>query len=321
MRPMIIFRRFLRQPAAVCLSLSLLALTAGCGSPEPANDGANIAEPADQPATNLADRVPRPEAPLDRAALLAAVAQAASAATLRQDDNVIQRALDGKQFEIRIRFGCSGPAEDLRATGIGWTYDADGQVLRVRAMPTLGTDDPLVRSITPEQIETVEGFWLRRPWVLQAACPRPAPQPPAEPDAGPGEERQGEPKRVPEQKKREPQPKQQPQQPQASSAPIQSFPRIGIAQFFAADDSRAIRRDGRAYQATKTLEAPANGVGDQGFDLVLSGRLRAVPGGAVIRCVPNAAEAPPDCIVGAQFDRVWIERPQTRELIAEWANS
>ena len=58
-----------------------------------------------------------------------------------------------------------------------------------------------------------------------------------------------------------------------------------------------------------------------GYDLVLSGRLKPLPGGKVITCIGNIADQPPNCIVSVEFDRVRIERADNREPLAEWAAS
>ena len=93
--------------------------------------------------------------------------------------------------------------------------------------------------------------------------------------------------------------------------------RVGIAQFFSDTDSRTLRRDGRPYQATKAL-ADGQAPSAQGYDLVLSGRLKRLPDGRVIACKVEQASRPPQCIVSVDFDRVWIERPDTKESLAEW---
>jgi hypothetical protein len=60
--------------------------------------------------------------------------------------------------------------------------------------------------------------------------------------------------------------------------------------------------------------------GAGGYDFILSGRLRALPKKGVIECVPHGPDRPPDCIVSAQIDRVWIEQPESKQIVAEWSN-
>ena len=232
---------------------------------------------------------------LDRRALLLAVAEAASAAALGEDDREVQRGLDGKRFTLRLRFGCGGSAASRSTEPRRWTFDERSRVQRFHVAPDVDLATPLVKSIAPAGFEAAEGFRVHRPWLLRASCPALSPpkvpgSPPASPPAA---EAQG-------------------------IEPAQPEPRIAIAQFYTAADPRTHRRDRRAYEATRTMaadEAPSA----LGYDLVLSGRLRALPGGRVIACVPAAAEAPPSCIVSAAFDQVAIEAPDSKEIVAQWA--
>lgn len=247
--------------------------------------------------------VPRPEPALDRAGILAAVAQAASASAAGVDGAAAQKGLDGRQFEFRIRFGCMGPSNNLRDASLGWSLDSETQTLRVRARPTVSADDRLVLELAGGKFEAVEGFWVPRPWLLQSLCPAAAavkaPEAPSEADALPPAKGAAA----------------RPDEPDPSTV----WPRVGIAQFFDETESRTGRRSMRAYEAVKTLE-PDQPIGSQGFNLVLAGRLKALPGRGVIACASKNADSPPDCIVSADFDRVWIERPDTREIIAEWGS-
>jgi hypothetical protein len=115
--------------------------------------------------------VPRPQPPIDRAGLLFAVADAASAAAAGAEMPESVRALDGRQFEVRIRFGCGGPTTELSERWLGWSYDPEARRIRVRALPTISSDDPLVSRIGDEEFEAVEGFWIPRPWLQQPVCP------------------------------------------------------------------------------------------------------------------------------------------------------
>lgn len=286
------FRLSLLHPPLLCAALALCACDR---QSEPA------VENADGAALNL-PAIPAPEPPIDRAGLLAAVAEAASAASAGIPAPESLQSLDGRQFQLRIRFGCSGPSQALGSQPLGWTYDPGTRRLRIRARPTIARDDPLVGRIGGEQFESVEGFWVPRPWLLQPVCPASSavlelsdePPPGAEKDVaktGPAGSTLEE--------------------------PLPRAPRIGIAQFFTSTDARTRRRDSRPYEAAKTL-AEGSAIPSQGFDLVLSGRLRAIPGSGVIECLAKSADSPPECIVSAQFQRVWIEDPASSEVYAEW---
>ena len=57
----------------------------------------------------------------------------------------------------------------------------------------------------------------------------------------------------------------------------------------------------------------------QGYDLVLSGRLKKLPDGRVIACRALGVEAPPECVISAQFDRVRIQTPDGKSTLGEWS--
>jgi hypothetical protein len=278
----------------------LLAASAGaCRQEPPAAD--NVAQP---PVINPPPVV-RSSPALDRAGLLAAVAQAASAAASGGAAPAELRALDGRQFEVRIRFGCRGPSAEGTGNWLTWSYDAASRTMRVQARPTISADDPLVASIGGEGFEAAEGFWIPRPWLLQPVCPataavQTAEQVPVLTDTtatgGAAAEKQDA---------------------QQGAEPLPMRQRVGIAQLFTRTDPRTGRRNSRPYQAVHTLEE-GQAIGSQGFNLVLSGRLRAIPGKGVIECSAVDADTPPDCIVSAEFQRVWIEQPETGAVIADW---
>lgn len=101
--------------------------------------------------------------------------------------------------------------------------------------------------------------------------------------------------------------------------PVPSL-QIGLAQFFTETDARTHRRDKRAYTATKVLAEGAR-PSQEGYDLVITGRLRRLKNGAVITCTNRASDLPPDCVISAEFDTVAIEDPITGETIATWSSA
>jgi len=281
-----------------CAALAVAVATVACqpqGQEAPgANAGANTVSPI--------DRLPIAEPPMDRAALLMAAAKAASAAALGQVDVDQRRLLDGKMFEVRIRFGC--PADDQAPSGpeaFGVRFDEVDRMLRVRAAPDLRLEDPLIASIGGETVEAVEGFWLRRPWLLAEGCP---PAPPQTPETKVDSEDRSADSAGKE-------------SPVRQSSPARGY-MVGIAEFFTEAHSRSARRDGRAYEVVKELggvQRPSK----VGYNLVLSGRLRQLLSGQVISCIAADPNEPPQCVISAQFDRVRIESPSTREILAEWS--
>lgn len=302
------FRSFL--PPLILASAALAA----CQQEQEPQSG-NAAADANQ----AAPIIPRPQPPLDRVGLLAAVAQAASATAAGDELPAGVASLDGRPFEVRIRFGCRGPAKELEQAWLGWAYEPEKRTLRIRAKPTISSDEPLVAEIAGEAFESVEGFWIPRPWLLNPTCPANAAvtqqQQQQRADAKAAEPGQDtKPTATASAQQAE---KPASEDPEPRGEPVPTAPRIGIAQFFTSDDARTRRRDSRPYSTVKTLPE-ATPLPSEGFNLVLSGRLRALPGRGVVECVAKRADAPPECIVSAEFLRVWIERPGSAEVIAEW---
>lgn len=264
---------------------------------EPPRQG-RVAEPVDIPV------IPKPEPPLDRARLLSAVAEAASAAAAGVALPASVTALDGRQFEFRIRFGCRGPSSNLTKRWLGWSYDADKRTLRVSAKPTISKDEAAGAGIASDAFESVEGFWIPRPWLLEPVCPVAAPAEAAA-DAKPRTANAAEPSGAGTQA--------------ATADVLPEPPLIGIAQFFTSEDARTAQRGNRAYQAVTTVEE-SEPLPSQGFNLVLSGRLRARPGAALIQCMARDPSRAPRCIISAEFLRVWIEKPATGEVVAQWGS-
>ena len=200
-------------------------------------------------------------------------------------------------------------------------------------MPTISSDEPLVEGIGGERIEAVEGFWIPRPWLLVPVCPagaavqRAAPEEPKDTgEAGQAQQKQQQQQQQQQQRSgRQDRAQEQPQRDSPADEPVEaavgepipSAPRVGIAQFFTREDPRSRRRDMRPYQASLTLPE-GQALSSQGYNLVLSGRLRALPDSGVVHCFARGADSPPECVVSAEFLRVWIEKPDTREIIAEW---
>ena len=291
--------------AAWALAAASAVTLLGC---RPSGGGAETNEGVSQPAVPNLPAIPDPVPAMDRADLLAVVAKAASAAFAGADDVLAQRPLDGSPFELRIRFGCGGPDAAAFDAGLGWTFEGEERTVRVRARPTISDRDPIVVRVVQavgDGTEAVEGFWIPRPWLLSAACP----------PALPG--RSGQPAADSKGEVADESTETEAQEASAARVPVPAFPRVGIAQFFTDAEPRSRRRKSRAYESVKTL-AESERPSASGFDLVLSGRLRSLPGGRVIACVVAGPDSPPDCIISADFDEVRIELPDTRDVLAQW---
>jgi len=258
--------------------LAALAALGGCrGTPAVENQ----APPA--PVDNSAGPVslPKPDPVLDRAGLLLAVVRARSAVAAGMDDGALQRELEGRRFEFRIRLGCTIGAP--RTAGARATFDPEARRVEISAQPDLTLEEPAVAAIAAGGFEAAEGFRVAAPWLLVPHCAgRGAPAPVLPSASPPG--------------------------------------LVGLVQFFTAADPRSGRRDGRAYAARETLPEGSGAPAPGSWELVLSGRLQALPGGRVIACAPAGPGEPPACIVSVRFDRAAIVNRVTGDQLAEWSD-
>jgi hypothetical protein len=278
------------RPVAAAVIVAL----AGCRA-QPANpelDSANKTEIVSN--VTAAPELPTVAPALARRDILLAAAEAASAYGARQDDVQRQQELDGRPFSFRIRL-CEGLDPSFSTT-----FDPETRVLDVKVRPNLDAAAPEVREIIGQaEFESVEGFWVPRPWLLTAACPAPLAR---ETAAAPTrEERRGDETAGLE----------------AAAAPAQQTRLVGIAEFQSAEGARSPSRQKRPFQLTRKLAEDAR---PGPIELVLQGRLQRLPGGKVISCTGPASTSPPTCIVSVRMDRVRMEDGEG-ELLAEWNDS
>ncbi len=308
----------IRQSLSAAAAASL-ALCACARDDNQQNQAANAANAVQQQTVPLP--VPSFQAPLDRGQLLVDVLRAATDFASGVDDQQRQKDLADKKFEFRFRFGCNGPDKADSGKDFGWTFNDKTRALKVRATPALSTKNAAVEAIAGEAFEAVEGFWVAQPWLLSAVCPAiekdqaQAATPAKQSDSGQSDGKTAE------TGKTKPSASADNAKPSADAAAqaAATQPRIvGIAQFFTATGPRTMRRSGRPYEATKRLEAGDKPSG--GFDFVLSGRLAPLPDGRVIACTKSTGGARPSCIISVEFGKVWIERADTKEQIAQWGS-
>ena len=269
------------------LPVLLAIIAGGCapdGSREPSANAALLAN------ESTATVLPTPVPPLDREALVFATVRAASAAAAGSNDAPAQRRLDGKPFAVALRFGCPG-AGGAGQPNVEQRGEGDNRTVRLNVRSDVSLENPLLATIGGSRVEAVDGFWIARPWLLSAACPSAPPETEEAEEAAPAKD-------------------VEPPRPQQ---------RVAIAQFFTSDDTRAGRRSNRPLEAVLTPDE-SGGIGDTGFNLVLAGRLRALPDGKVISCRAVSPDRPPDCLISAEFDQVWMEHPGTRAILARWAD-
>jgi hypothetical protein len=192
------------------LAATLLALAlAAC---QPRERSTPAPEPAPKPPAVPVLPVPPPA--LGRAELLRAVAEAADASAAGREYPQGARQLEGRRFALRLPFGCGGPSASAEPR-LGYELDARRGTLRLAARPEVWTDAGWARALVGGgDVESIEGFWLSRPWTSSEACP-PLPAVAAAPP-------------TPE--------------------------TVGLAQTFAEGGSRLLRRGDRPYEATVKLE-------------------------------------------------------------------
>lgn len=277
----------LRKPKFT-LALAAVMFGAACEPRTAAEE--NAAHPIEQNESNLAEALPLATAAMDRAEFLRVIADAANAHAAGLDDRSVQSGLDGKRFSIRVRFGCSGAEQTDSDSALRWSVGKNSLSYEVRATPDISRDEPMLHDLPNETIESVEGFWIPRPWLSADACPRPARETTAAPETTEG-----------------------PEATEVEPAP----PIAGIAEYFTKDDSRVRSRAGRAYSAVEKLGADEALPAD-GLILLLEGRLTPWPDGRVVRCSGDGSARAPTCIASAHLDRAAILRPKSDKVIAEW---
>lgn len=282
-----------------CPVLLLAGVLASCRADPVTNDRAgNVQNVATQTNINDAPALPTISEPLSRRDLLLATAGAASDFAAGVDDAERQRELDGQPFSFAIRL-CQG---DTGGAMFRSSFDEESRVLRLEVRPDIEANSPVIQQLSGPGIEAVEGFWIRKPWLLDPACPAAAPAaPPFEQrEAGEAAEQDAEATQGAAERRLEP-----------------PLPWVGIAEFHDQASDRSSRRGDRPYEMTRRLPEGAR-VG--AVDLLIEGRLRALPAGKVIVCAGGSTATPPTCIISVRIDTVSLRQPGG-EMLAEWSQS
>lgn len=238
------------------------------------------APPEPVPVIAAPPAAPAPPVTATRGDLVAAAVKAADAYAAGTA-GVGGQDLVGRRFRVRLTFGCGGPTADPGSAQAYYQYDPAGSALRLVARPAVWTDLPLVRAApTPAGTESVEGFWLPRPWLTSEACPsRRTVAPPATP------------------------------------TPVEA-PTLGLAMLHAAAASRVERRGQRPYEHVVKLDT-AEIAQARTFGLVLEGKISGFSDGAAIHCWSESAEHRPVCLYAVDIDRVAFEDAKAA-VLANW---
>ncbi len=193
----------------------------------------------------------------------------------------------GQRFELRLPFGCRGPADAGSDAAMRWHYDETAKALRVHVAPVVWTRTDILDAAGQATAEgAVEGFWIPRPWTGSEACPTLRDNPaPAGTDA--------------------------------VTLPGQT---LAIAQFFDGDGdgARQGQRNGKPYETVVRMQ-PDELQAEHGFQIRIAGRIANIPGQGPVSCrQPAGAEQRPICVVGVTMDEVAIDNPRTGKTLATW---
>ena len=279
---------------AVALSVAVLALAA-VGAVVLRGDRLSslAAKPAETPPPAEAPPPPPPEvAPLSRDDMIAAAQEAGASYAAGEPAGGANSALVDRRFVVRLPFGCRGPSNSPGADPARWAFDATRRTVKLAAEPqSWAQTDWISKLAGPGDFEAIDGFWIARPWLKSDLCPK---RQASDPDAPPP----------------------------SPAAPLAPPPQsIGLAMFLQAADTRASQRGLRLYQAAfrpKATDIPA--VGEQGFQLVLTGRVRGYGDGQPIHCYSPSMDDRPVCLVAVEIDTVAFEDPASGATLAEWRN-
>jgi len=257
--------------AAMVVLLAVLLRPSSAPSPAPTLEAPPpaVAAPPVQPAVT----------PLSRADLIVGAQMAAGAYAAGGTDTSARMV--GRRFVMRLPFGCGGPALDPGPAQAYYQADAAQGTVRLVARPAVWTDLPLLHAApAPKDTESVEGFWIPRPWLTEEGCPaRREIAPPATP------------------------------------TPVEA-PSLGLAMFHAADAPRAARRGERPYEQVLKRD-PGAVAQPQTYALVLEGRLTGFADGAAIRCWSESTDHRPTCLYAVTLERVAFEGGDGA-VLADW---
>jgi hypothetical protein len=220
---------------------------------------------------------------LGRVDLIAAAARAADASAAGRVPPEALKELVGREFELRLPFGCPG-APQLGAGAFTVEYDEKAGALRVRAEPVRWSPEEWLPQGDADEgargAEGIEGFWVGRPWTSDESCPASDPA------------------------SAQPQP------------PLPAEQTLGIAQVFADQGSRVGRRDGKAYELVRRVKPEAMDL-TSGLRLRLRGKVSEGGGAGPVVC-RAAGGSRPVCLILVTFDTVAVEHPSDEATLATW---
>lgn len=239
--------------------------------------------PTPIPAPAPAPPVAKTPSPLNRSELILDARQAADdfAASGRMPSGI--DPLVGRRFSIKIPFGCGGLQTYYGPSQMLVTYSADNQSVTLAATPGVWTAMPLVQELSnASELDSVEGFWIPRPWTTSQSCPPKIDYPlPATPT------------------------------PPAS-------PTLGLAQFFEKGQSRIPQHADHPYAYTRKVSSDDASLLGHSYRLVLEGTITKYMDGRALRCWMEAPDHQPLCVFAVRLDHVAFEDADTNDVLANW---
>ncbi|WP_409018563.1 hypothetical protein [Brevundimonas vesicularis] len=275
------------RPSVVALAAAACLMTAACQRQQAPAAPAPEAVTPDPPVVIVA-----PPPVMNRAALLEAVAQAASdyAEGRSGTDVAAENSLGGRRFLIRQAFGCQVPVDPAQTPvtdGTGSLTRAEGEQDLKLTLTPIDWTPALATAKGTDAWEAAEGFWLSWPWLRAETCPRPPVELTSDYETAP--------------------------------APMRATPpSVGLAAVFETNSSRLDRRKGRAYEFILRGEGQAAAVPDPGgYRVVMEGRLATFGDGRAIRCRASGPDERPVCVAAVRLERVAFETA-TGQTLSEW---
>jgi len=226
---------------------------------------------------------PEPVPVLTRADLIREARDAADEFTVAGKIPVGADRLVGRRFSVRIPFGCGGVRGGYGPAQMAMTYNVSSQSISLTASPGVWNTLPLMDEIiNGSDIESVEGFWIPRPWTYTDSCPAQTDYPvPPTPTPPTGQT-------------------------------------LGLAQLFEAGSSRVPRRTEHPYAFVRKLQTGDAEVLSHSYRLVLEGEISRYSRGNPLKCWIEAPDHQPICIYAVVFNHVAFEDAATGEMLASW---
>jgi hypothetical protein len=221
--------------------------------------------------------------PLDRQGLIENERRVASAFAADGKMPSGKDPLIGRRFSIAIPFGCNGVQDGSVYSQFSTSFDVTKQTITLTATPNAWLTLPLIQALPDvSNMESVEGFWIPRPWINAETCPAKMDYP-------------------------------VPVTPTPATAPT-----LGLAQLFPSGGSRVVEHASNPYQFTRQVPKGDASLLSHTYRLVLEGIISGFADGQSLSCWAEALDHAPVCLFAVQLDRVSLEDATSGEALANW---